>query len=78
MGLGLCNAPLAEADTGFSFLWLIVLDTADAVEVLPVNTQHTQKKKSENAYAQYNRKLHAILSTATLISIVSRKKTKSP
>lgn len=33
VGLGLRNAPLAESDTGFSFLWLIVLGTADALEV---------------------------------------------
>lgn len=43
VGLGLCNAPLAGSDTGFSFLWLIVLGTADALEVPPVNT-HTQKE----------------------------------
>lgn len=41
-GLGLCNAPLAESDTGFSFLWVTVLGTADALEVPPVNT-HTKK-----------------------------------
>lgn len=44
VGLGLCNAPLAESDTGFSFLWLIVLGIVDALEVPPVNT-HTKKKK---------------------------------
>lgn len=60
VGLGLCNVPLAESDTGFSFLWLIVLGTADALEVPPVHT-HIHKKRGKNAYAQYNRKLHAIL-----------------
>lgn len=51
--LGLCNAPLAESDTGFSFL--CVLCTVDGLEVTPINTQR------ENAYAQHNRKLHAML-----------------
>lgn len=44
VGLGLRNAPLAESDTGFSFLWLIVLGTADALEVPPVHT-HTHNKR---------------------------------
>ena len=43
VGLGLCNAPLAESDIGFSFLWLIVLGTVDALEVPPVNI-HTKKR----------------------------------
>lgn len=32
VGLGLCNAPLAESDMGFSFLWFSVLCTVDGLE----------------------------------------------
>lgn len=39
VGLGLCNAPLAESDMGFSFLWFSVLCTVDGLEGPPVNTQ---------------------------------------
>lgn len=55
--LGLSNAPLAESDIGFSFLWFSVLCTVDDLEVAPVNTQ-TQR---ENTYAEHNKKLHPML-----------------
>lgn len=39
MGLGLCNAPLDESETGLSLLRLMALGTLDALEVPPVRDQ---------------------------------------
>lgn len=71
VGLGLCNAPPAESDMGFSFLWFSVLCTVDGLEVPPVNTQ-THKE----CLCSAQQKTLCYVSTATLITIALNKTPK--